>query len=259
MRGVAAEFTEYRPYRQGDEPRRIDWKLYARSGRAYLRLATERATLPTVIVVDASASMAFPAESLGKWAHAKELAVGLTAVAHAAGDPVGLAVARGGRDVALAPRTRRGVVVEVARALDALAAGGSAPLAPTFERARRRAARVALVTDFLGDADALLRLAREHVAGGGEVHAVHVVASEELHPPTTGVIAVDPEEPRIERPLVVGTRAAYDAAFRQWREALAAAWRAGGAAFTLVVTDEDPAHAVRRIAAPPALAAKSAW
>jgi putative copper resistance protein D len=40
MRGVAAEFSEYRPYRQGDEPRRIDWKLYARSGRAFVRLAT---------------------------------------------------------------------------------------------------------------------------------------------------------------------------------------------------------------------------
>src|ERR671939_757841 len=93
MRGVAAEFTEYRPYRQGDEPRRIDWKLYARSARAYVRLATERATLPTMIVVDATASMAFPAESLGKWALAAELAVGLAAVAHAAGDPVGLAVA----------------------------------------------------------------------------------------------------------------------------------------------------------------------
>src|SRR5919202_6774638 len=77
LRGIAAEFTEYRPYRQGDEPRRIDWKLYARSGRAFVRLATERATLSTVVVVDASASMAFPAESLGKWAHAAELALGL--------------------------------------------------------------------------------------------------------------------------------------------------------------------------------------
>src|SRR5215216_3124507 len=109
MRGVSAEFTEYRTYRQGDDPRRLDWKLLARSDRAYVRLATDRAVLPTTIVVDASASMAFPSDTLAKWRHAREIVVGLAAVAHADGDPVGL-VAGGWRDTPLAvpPRTRRG-------------------------------------------------------------------------------------------------------------------------------------------------------
>jgi len=43
QRGTSAEFTEYRFYRQGDDPRRIDWRLLARSDRAYIRLATDRA------------------------------------------------------------------------------------------------------------------------------------------------------------------------------------------------------------------------
>src|SRR5581483_10990842 len=60
MRGTSAEFSEYRLYRQGDDPRRLDWRLLARSDRAYIRLATDRAVLPTTIVLDASASMAFP-------------------------------------------------------------------------------------------------------------------------------------------------------------------------------------------------------
>jgi len=53
QRGTSAEFTEYRFYRQGDDPRRIDWRLLARSDRAYIRLATDRAILPTMIVLDA--------------------------------------------------------------------------------------------------------------------------------------------------------------------------------------------------------------
>ena len=45
QRGTSAEFTEYRLYRQGDDPRRIDWRLLARSDRAYIRLATDRAIM----------------------------------------------------------------------------------------------------------------------------------------------------------------------------------------------------------------------
>src|SRR5919199_2640731 len=80
MRGVSPEFTEYRPYRQGDDPRRLDWKLLARTDRAYLRITSERATLGTMFVLDASASMAFPARTLEKWSCARRLAVGLAAV-----------------------------------------------------------------------------------------------------------------------------------------------------------------------------------
>src|SRR5918996_1326532 len=75
LRGISAEFTEYRPYRQGDDLRRIDWKLFARSDRAYIRLSNDRAILPTTIVVDASASMAFPVATSGKWTLAAQLAI----------------------------------------------------------------------------------------------------------------------------------------------------------------------------------------
>src|SRR3954464_8074237 len=108
QRGTSAEFTEYRFYRQGDDPRRIDWRLLARSDRAYIRLATDRAILPTTIVLDASASMAFPITSRGKWKRAQEITVGLAAVVHGDGDPIGLAVHDDmGRTRVLPPRTRR--------------------------------------------------------------------------------------------------------------------------------------------------------
>src|SRR5690606_35363025 len=76
-RGIAPEFAEYRPYRQGDDTRRIDWKLLARSDRAFIRLAPDQAILGTTFIVDASASMDFPrdATDAGKWLLAKRLVI----------------------------------------------------------------------------------------------------------------------------------------------------------------------------------------
>jgi uncharacterized protein (DUF58 family) len=247
MRGSSAEFTEFRLYRQGDDPRRIDWRLLARSDRAYIRLATDRAVLPTTIVLDTSASMAFPLTTRAKWRMAQDLAVGLAAVTHASGDPIGVAVHDDRGIPRLVPaRTRRGVVSEIARVIDAADPDGLDPLAPMV--AAVRSARIAIITDLLGDADELLRAASVHVVAGGEVHLVHVVAREELDPPKRAILAADPESPTFQRLLVDQTRRGYRDAFDAWRSESARRWRAAGASFVEVVTDEPAAHAVRRIA-----------
>lgn len=246
QRGTSAEFTEFRLYRQGDDTRRIDWRLLARSDRAYIRLATDRAVLPTTIVLDASASMAFPVVSRDKWMRAQELVVGLAAVVHADNDPVGVAVhEEDGRVRQLPPRTRRGVVSEIARVVEGAMPVGSAPLARVVSAIRTP--RIAIVTDLLGDADDLLRAARVHVVAGGEVHLVHVVAREEIDPPRRAMLAADPEEPSLHRLLADSTRAGYVSAFAEWRETMARSWRAAGASYTEVVTDEPAPHAIRRI------------
>ena len=250
QRGTSAEFTEYRLYRQGDEPRRIDWRLLARSDRAYIRLATDRTVLPTTIVLDSSASMAFPTATRAKWRLAQEVAVGLAAVAHADGDPVGLVLPDAtGKSRMLAPRTRRGVVAEIARVVDAWQPEGTSLLAPVV--APVHTARIAIVTDLLGDAEELLRLARVHIVAGGEVHVVHVIAREEIDPPRRPILAADPEQPALHRLLAESTRAAYDRAFTDWRADMARSWRSAGASYTEVIADEPAPHAVRRIVEPP--------
>jgi len=250
MRGASTEFAEYRAYRQGDDPRRIDWRLLARSDRAYIRLTTDRAVLGTTIVLDASASMAFPVATRDKWRRAREIAIGLAAVAHAAGDPVGLVVPLGdAAPRALPPRTRRGVVDELARVVEGVEPGGSPRLAPLARHSR--SPRIAVVSDMLGDADDLVRAVSAHVAAGGEAHVVHIVAREEIELPRRTLLAADPEDPTVERLLTDATRRVYDEAFAEWRAEIARHVRAGGASYTQVVTDEPAAHAVRRIARPP--------
>jgi uncharacterized protein (DUF58 family) len=245
MRGTAPEFSEYRAYRQGDDPRRIDWKLLGRTDRAAIRLADDHAILPTGIAVDASPSMAFPEPGLDKWRLARRIAVGLAAVARAAGDPVALAIPGPAGARVLPPRTRAGVLGEIARALDdARPSGGSIADAV---RALRGCARLVVVADFLGEEDELLRMAREHIAAGGDVHAVHVVAREELDPAHRAILATDPERPELHRALADATRDAYLSAFGAWRDALGRAWRVAGGTMTLARTDEPAEHVVRRI------------
>jgi uncharacterized protein (DUF58 family) len=258
-RGVASEFAEYRPYRQGDDPRRLDWKLLARSDRAFTRLAPDHSVLATLIAVDASASMAYPERvapasavvDFGKWLAAKRIAVACAAIAHAAGDPVGLAIASAGGLTRLPSRTRRGIVAEIARTLDATTPSGSSSLENAFVDAGRR---VLLISDCLGEEGALRRAARAHVAAGGEVHLAHVVARAEVDPPRGAMLATDPEDVRIRRPLTSATRAAYGEAFAAWRSQLARSWRDDGIAYSEVLDDEPPDVVVRRVVAPPGFA-----
>ena len=246
-RGVSSEFTEYRAYRQGDDPRRLDWRLLARSDRAYVRLSTEHAQLRTMIIADGSASMAFPAGE-GKWEHCARLAVGLAGVSHAEGDPVGCVVAAAGGYVRVDPRSRRGVVGEIARLVDSVRCGGTRELAPAIAAARS-CPRVVVLSDLLGDLPAMLTAIRTHIAIGGEVHVVHIVAAEELDPPRGSLTAADPEDPGIRRPLVDATRAAYEDGFARWRRETADACRAGGAAYIETVAGDPADRVVRRIAA----------
>ncbi len=251
QRGISPEFTEYRPYRQGDDPRRLDWKLLARTDRAFLRITNDRATLGTMLMLDASASMDFPFPTQGKWTQACRIAIGLAAVAHGAGDPVGVCVAGEDGIAQLPPRTRRGVIGEAARLFETIAPAGGASLEPMLSLVRPTQ-RIVLISDFLADDEALLRVARERITAGADVLAIHIVAREELEPERAAMITRDPEAPDVKRSLVDETREGYREAFGAWRAELARGWRAAGAAYFEVPSDEAADHAVRRIASPPA-------
>jgi uncharacterized protein (DUF58 family) len=249
--GSSAEFSEYRPYRQGDDLRRIDWKLFARSDRAYIRLSNDRSILPTMIVVDASASMAFPVTTNGKWRLATQVGVGLASVARNGGDPVGLALAGGQKQELISPRTRRTVIHEITRALGATRPSGNAPLAPSISIAAQSAGRLVIISDFLGDAAEILSAASRLVAAGREVHAVHIVAGEEIDPPRDATIVTDPEAPAVRRALIGETRDAYIAAYAAWRDGVAHEFSDAGVGYTMVIVGaEAPDHLIRRLTAP---------
>jgi uncharacterized protein (DUF58 family) len=250
--GSSPEFMEYRPYQQGDDPSKIDWKLFGRTERVAIRLAHDDSSLRTMVLVDASASMGFPAHSLAKWELAAAVALGLVAIAHGDGDPAGIAIIGGAGVRSVPPRTRRGTVANVQRLLLETVPEGSRPLAPVLA-AQKSSRRAAIVSDFLGDADSILDSARELAAAGCHVYAVHIVAAEELDPAGLGDVVSDPEDDLIKRPLDASALPAYQAAFAAWRDALAARWRSAGVSYLLATTAEPPERVVRRVVSPNAM------
>jgi len=243
-RGTDIELTEYRAYRQGDDPRRLDWKLLARTDRAYLRITDQHAVLPTLIVVDGSASMAFPEPDHAKWRQACAIAVGLASLAHASGDPVALAV--GNQQATQLPfRTKRSVLPDLIRTLDGVSPGGTAALTrllPAF----RGVGRLVLVSDLLDDDAELQSIAGQWGSRSVEVVVAHIVATEELDPPRAARVT-DPENTAMRRTLDEPGRAAYRTGFATWRAEVANSWRALGARYLVIDTSEPAVHAVRRI------------
>jgi uncharacterized protein (DUF58 family) len=247
--GVSAEFTEYRAYRPGDDTNRIDWKLLARSNRAYIKLSNDRTVLSTMLLVDASGSLAYPAATLEKWHFARQVAIGLASASYGGADPIGMLVATSDGPRRLPPRTRRGVVQDIAHVLAGITPAGSPELAP-FLPMLRSAGRVAIISDFLGDADATLKMAGQLAAMGREIHAVHIVHANELNPPRRTTLLTDPENADLKRPMTDVTRRAYLNNFDEWREQMARDWRMAGAYYTEVNTSDTVANAVRRVVTP---------
>jgi uncharacterized protein (DUF58 family) len=253
QRGTSGEFTEYRLYRQGDDPKQLDWKLLGRSDRAFVRLTDDRALIPTWFVVDGSLSMAFPdaqtampSATPNKWQLAKAMAVGLGTVASASSDPVGAIVTSASGMTRLAARTRRGTIGEIARTLDGVQCGGSQALAPLLT-STPPTARVVIISDMLGDLDALIRTAAQRTVAGGIVECVHVVAREEVSPPDGAFLARDPEQQDVQRLLAPNAIAAYRLRFTEFRADTARRWRAAGAGYTEARTDAPLPRLIRQI------------
>lgn len=261
QRGASGEFTEYRLYRQGDDPRQIDWRLLARSDRTFVRLTDDHALLPTWFVVDASESMNYPQSAntnatatdaahvpRTKWSVAQDLCIALASVAHASGDPVGLLANSANGVVAFTARSRRGTVGELARTLDAVVLGGAIPLVNLMQQIPVMA-RVVLITDLLGHEPELLRSAAQRTAAGGIVECLHVVAVEEIDLPGGAHLAHDPDDISLLRPMDKQAHAAYRERFAAFRAECARTWRASGAGYVEVRTNANIARLVRELVA----------
>ena len=244
--GRSPEFTEYRAYRPGDDLRRLDWKLFGRTDRPFLRIADDHASLKTVIVVDASASMRFPPTGNGKWEHACAIALGLMSVAIGEGDAAGVTISMRSGDKRIPARRRRDLLYDAAELFAAITPSGETALAESVHRAESPP-RLVVITDFLGAAEQALPELRIAAAAGSELVAVHVAASAELDPPDRAFVASDPEEPGFQRAMDATNRAGYEAAFAAWRERIAGELRAMQATYVLTSTEDLARDAVRRV------------
>lgn len=90
--GFSVEFSEYRQYTQGDDPRFLDWKLFARTDRNYIRLFEDETNLRCYIVMDSSRSMSFGSLSYTKYDYGRTIAAAISWLLNRQGDAVGMAL-----------------------------------------------------------------------------------------------------------------------------------------------------------------------
>lgn len=159
-RGGAMEFAEHRPYVPGDDLRRIDWKVYGRTDRYYVRESEEETNLRATLVLDRSASMGFAsAGHPAKWAYGRLLAASLAHLLIAQHDAVGLATFSAGLDAFVPPRAGRAQRARILEALESTRpAGETRPEGPFRDLAERlpRRGLLVVVSDLLGPPERFL-------------------------------------------------------------------------------------------------------
>ena len=182
--GFSVEFTEYRQYTPGDDPRYVDWKLYARSDRFFLRKFEDETNLRCQLLVDASRSMGFGSVAYTKSDYANTLAATLAYFLSKQGDAVGvLTFDEKVRDY-LPARNRPGHLRHLMLALEKASAGTTTDLITPLERAvelTRKRGLMILISDLLATVDRLETSLASLAACGHEVVVFHVLDPAEMN------------------------------------------------------------------------------
>ena len=170
--GFSVEFTEYRQYSPGDDTRYLDWRLYARSDRYYLKKFEDETNLRCHLLVDQSRSMSYGSLGYTKSDYARTLAATLAWFLNGQGDAVGLfTFAERVRDY-LPARHRHGHLRQLMLALEKESEGSATdlgePLRRVAELARKRGL-IVLISDLLAPVDELERNLGRLTAAGHEL------------------------------------------------------------------------------------------
>src|SRR5512145_1874875 len=99
-RGASVEFADYRDYTPGDDLRRLDWNIYARLERPFIKLLEEEEDLAVYVLLDGSRSMDWGEGELHKFRYAQRLAAGLGSISLASGDSLSVGMLQDGRAAA---------------------------------------------------------------------------------------------------------------------------------------------------------------
>jgi uncharacterized protein (DUF58 family) len=238
-KGISVEFSDYRPYGHGDDLRYVDWNIYGRLDRLYVKLFVDEEDLCLNLLLDASASMSFGQPS--KLDYGARLAAALGVVGLVNLERVGVGVVREHIAEGWSPTRGRGQVLPL---LDFLArvrpAGGTsldAGLAAWSLRTREAGLAV-LISDLMdpGGYERGLRGLLEH---RHDVHVIHLLAAEEMNPAWGGDLRLEDAETGETRDLTLDTDAlrVYRQRLREFFEKAEDFCRANEIGYHRVVTD----------------------
>lgn len=183
FRGLSVEFAEYRPYLPGDDIASIDWKVYARSDRYYVKTYEHETNLPCYLLVDVSRSMAYGSGEVTKLQYGSYLAAALAYLLRRQRDAVGLLAFDADVVTQLPPSARPGHLRALLAALERLEPGGSSDFTRPLERVAQAITRrgiVIVMSDLLDDPEHVIRGLRYIRSRGTEVVVFHLLDPAEL-------------------------------------------------------------------------------
>jgi uncharacterized protein (DUF58 family) len=190
-KGFSVEFAEHRQYVPGDDTRDLDWRVYGKSDRYYIKQFIEETNLRATILLDASGSMGYTGKlaakhdgkSLSKFAYGQFLAASLAHLMIHQQDAVGLVTFDRTIRRYIPARSRVSHLRAILEELSGTAAGQETDLAPLLhdiaERVHRRGL-VVVISDLFDDPDAVLNALHHFRYRKHEVLLLHVMAPEEL-------------------------------------------------------------------------------
>ena len=241
--GFSQEFAEYRAYTPGDDLRHVDWNLFARTERCYLKRYRGETNSQLTILLDASNSMNYGSHRVSKMDYARYTAASLFYLAiHNQRDPAGLIVFDDEVRNYIRPSTRQGQLHRLLSGLEQAEPKARTdfmkPLAHFQEFLRRRGV-VLVISDFYESPEVIVKTIEPLRFHGSDVVLFHVLDPKEIQPELRGPsILVDMEtEQRLEviPEYVKGEyRRRMDGHLQQMRERT----RAAGLDYHLLVTDK---------------------
>lgn len=181
--GFSQEFAEYRAYQDGDDPRFIDWNVYARTERMYLKQFWGETNTHLTLLVDASASMGFASGKVSKYEYGTWLAASLAHLARRQQDAIGLMLFNDGVISFRPPSGRQDMLAYVLHNLEQTTPGkGTGFARPIRDCCQfiQRPGIVAIISDFLDDPERLLAELRPLHARKQDVILFQILDPQEL-------------------------------------------------------------------------------
>ena len=185
-RGFSVEFNDYRHYQRGDDMRHVDWRLYARSGKLYIKQYEDETNVRCVILLDTSASMAYTSGGMSKLDYGITLASALAYFIARQRDAVGLVTFDDEIREYLPAKTRQLPLMRILRALSRVQAGQQTdvvkPLTDLASSLKKKS-MVILISDMLDDEERIINTLTNLRAMGNDIITFHIMDDAELNFP----------------------------------------------------------------------------
>lgn len=227
-RGTSIEFADYRDYALGDDLRRLDWNVYARLDKPFIKLLEDEEDLAVHLLIDTSASMDWP-EGGGdqhKFRYAQRLVAGLAYVGLATNDRLSIAPLNSARQEGFGPVRGRGFGLKMLQYVSGLKTGGLADINVALKDYAARASRPGLcfVVSDLFSPSGYQEGVNALLGKGYEVGLIHVLSPDEVMPELGGDLRLIDVETGVPQEVTVDSamRDLYTRRFDAWRDEIRA-------------------------------------